>query len=264
MTSSPTPEFEELIISGYVLGDLSPAEAMLFEEILAKNPQVAQQVIELQQTLEQAYFPAEVAPPPSLKGKLLATANASIGNLNQVEETPNFLTNWGQKITWRKALGAISASLILGLTITNYWVWQTLQRASFNLPDILESNKLVYSRQVYSLQGIDSAGEAEAKLIVNPNQLEAKFTVSNLSPLPEGKVYVLWTLIDRDAPFTRDSKGAILTEVFQVNNQGKVSKKIAVPRVHRNHQQIQKMAITIENESAPQAHTGLILMATEY
>ena len=256
MESSLTPECKEFLIAGYVLGDLSSAEAILFEEILDNNPDVAQKVIELQQALEETYFPAEVDPPSALKEKLLANANDLISSTTQVEETPNFLTKWSQKLSWRKVLGAISATLILGLTITNYLFWQKLQRASLSTSG---STKLVYS-----LQGIDSATEAEAELIVNPHKLEAELTVSNLSPLPDGKVYALWTVVDKDAPFTTDSKGAILTEVFHVNNQGEASKKIAVPRVHRDNQQIQKMAITIENESAPQAHTGSILMATQY
>ncbi len=106
------------------------------------------------------------------------------------------------------------------------------------------------------MRGTDSATNAEAKLIVNPHQLDATLTVSNLSPLPQGKVYALWTVVGKEAPFTTDSKGAILTEVFQVNERGEVLKTIAVPRVHRNNEQIPKMAITIETESAPQAHTG--------
>ena len=252
MASLP-PKCEQVLISGYVLGNLSPAEAMLFEEILSENPEVAQQVTELQQTLELAYFPAEVAPPSTLKAKLLA-ANAALSNAEPAATTTNFLTQWRQKLSWGKTLGAISAALILGLGITNYWFWQTLQKASIEIP---ASEKLVYS-----LQGVDS--ESQAKLIVNPHKLDATLTVSNLSPLPEGKTYALWTVVGKEAPFTTDSKGAILTDVFQVNNQGEVSKNIVVPRVHRNNQQIQKIAITIEAESAPQAHTGSILMATVY
>ena len=253
MTSSLPSECEQLLISGYVLGDLSPAEAMLFESILAENPEVAQQVRELQQTLELAYFPPEISPPPSLKAKLLA-ASAQLDTSNQAEETTSFLTKWTQQLSWKKALGVISAALIVGLSVTNYWFWQTLQRASLETP---ESNKLVYS-----LQGIDSVPEAEAKLVVDPRQLDATLTVSNLSPLPQGKVYALWTVVGKEAPFTTDTKGAILTEVFQVSDRGEVSKTITVPRVHRNGQQIKKIAITIENESAPQAHTGSILLST--
>ena len=254
--SSLPPECERILISGYVLGNLSPAEAVLFEEILTENSEVAQQVSELQQTLEVAYFPPEVTPPSSLKAKLLA-ANAALNTSKPAEETFNFLTKWSQKLSWGKALGIISATLILGLSISNYWFWQTLQRASL---ETSESEKLVYL-----LQSNDSKTEAEARLIVNPHKLDGTLTVSNLSPLPQGKVYALWTVVGKEVPFTTDSKGAILTDVFQVNNQGEISKNLAVPRVHRNNQQIQKIAITIENESAPQAHTGsIILMSTVY
>lgn len=250
MASLP-PKCEQVLMSGYVLGNLSRAEAILFEEILRENPEVAQQAIELQQTLETTYFPAEISPPPTLKAKLLA---ANTPPKQPVEAIAQILTKCKQKLSWGKTLGVISAALILGLGFTNYWFWQTLQRASIETP---ASKELVYS-----LQSIDS--KAKAKLIVNPNKLDATLTVSNLSLLPPGRVYALWTVVGKEAPFTTDSKGAILTDVFTVNNQGQVSKQITLPRVHRNNPQIQKIAITMENESAPQAHTGSILIATEY
>ena len=146
MTSSLPPEFEELMVAGYVLGDLSPAEAMLFEEILAENPELTQQVIELQRSLELVYFPSEVKPPPTLKAKLLA-ANSPSSHSTQVEDPLTFLTKWSQKLSWGKVLRIASVILILGLSITNYWLWQTLQRASL---ETSESDKIVNI-----LRGID-------------------------------------------------------------------------------------------------------------
>ena len=50
---SPLPlECEQLLISGYVLGNLSPAEALLFEEILTENPDLIEQVTLMQQALD--------------------------------------------------------------------------------------------------------------------------------------------------------------------------------------------------------------------
>ena len=233
MASSIPSECEQLLISGYVLGNLSSAEATLFESILQENPEVARQVKELQQSLELAYFPAEVAPPSTLKDKLLDAVVASSNSSAELKKT-SFLPQWLQKLSWQKVLVAISATLIVGLGITNYLFWQSLQRASMEIP---ESKQLVYW-----LRGINSASDAEAKLTVNPRQLNATLTVSNLSSLPQGQVYALWTVLGQDAPFTKDAKGAILTEVFRVNERGEVAKKIALPRVHRHEEQILKMA----------------------
>ena len=38
--STLPPECQQLLISGYVLGNLSPAEALLFAEMLQENPQL--------------------------------------------------------------------------------------------------------------------------------------------------------------------------------------------------------------------------------
>ena len=55
MMPSLSTECQQLLISGYVLGNLSLTEAMLVEEILRENPEAQQQLIELQQAWEETY-----------------------------------------------------------------------------------------------------------------------------------------------------------------------------------------------------------------
>ena len=86
---------------------------------------------------------------------------------------------------------------------------------------------------------------------------------SSLPPLPPEKAYALWTVVGKDVPYTTDEKGAILTAVFQVNEQGNFSREIALPQPHLEPKTIQKLAITIEDVSAPQAHTGSIFISTQ-
>lgn len=258
MVSSIPSECEELLISGYVLGNLSPAEAGLFAEIRAENPEIEEKILELQTSLDVAYFPIEIDPPANLKAKIIA-ANTQ-GNISAEKTSSNranALSSEGIKLSWGKVLTTISGILVLVLSLSNYWFWQSLQKASPDNSPPAEVTK----QKIYALQGVNSPGKAQ--LVVNPQRLNATLTVSNLDPLPPNKVYALWTVIGKEAPFTTDAKGAILTEVFQVDSDGAITKNITVPRVHRDAQLIQKIAITIEKAIAPQTHAGSILISTQ-
>ncbi|WP_421656795.1 anti-sigma factor [Leptothermofonsia sp. ETS-13] len=80
-----------------------------------------------------------------------------------------------------------------------------------------------YAVLTYALAATKTESNASAVVVVNPNNLEATLEVKNLPPLPPGKVYALWTVLEPNAPFTKDEKKAILTEVFQVDDRGNFS-----------------------------------------
>lgn len=254
------PECEEQLIAGYVLGDLNPVEAALFEEILAENPELTLQIAELQQALTITYEFPEVLPPSELRTKILARTANQRNQIAQIARDLDLMANisfiLSTKFPWGKVLGAVAAAAVMGLSVANYRLWQTLQQTSLEAP---ESQQLVYK-----LQGTEEqAAEAKVKLAVNPNKLEGTLSVNDLPPLPPGLVYVLWTVVGNNAPFTTDEKGAILTEVFQVNDEGNLSRNIVVPEAYRTSQTIKKLAVTIEKRAAPQAHQGSILLVTD-
>ncbi len=87
----------------------------------------------------------------------------------------------------------------------------------------------------------------------------ASLRVSGLPPLPEGKVYTLWTVVEPNAPFTVDSKGAILTDAFVVDEQENAIQRISVPPVFRNQKFVTKVAITIELLVPPAAQAEQLL-----
>ena len=57
MSTVLPPECEQLLITGYVLGNLSPAEALLLQEMLAENPDLNEQVVAMQEALESSLRP---------------------------------------------------------------------------------------------------------------------------------------------------------------------------------------------------------------
>lgn len=257
MSTLPS-DCEQLLISGYVLGDLSPAEALLFEEMLRENPDLREQVTAMQQALDLAYTYPEVKPSDTLRDRILATANSQATEDRLVK--PGAVNNSeansvrGFILSGNKILGAIAIAIIAALSIINYRLWQTIQTANIS--------NTKGDRLVYLLRSQDLNQKSTAKLIVDPDRLNATLTVDNLPPLPPEKVYALWTVVGKDVPYTTDEKGAILTAVFQVDESGNFTQEIAVPQPHLEPRTIDKIALTIEDISAPQAHQGSIFIST--
>jgi hypothetical protein len=91
--------------------------------------------------------------------------------------------------------------------------------------------------------------------VINPDTLAGSLTVENLPPLEPGSVYVLWTVVDPNATATVDQKNAILTTVFTVDEQGRMSQPIDLPPVYRRDRNlVRAVAITKESAAAPQDH----------
>jgi hypothetical protein len=259
--STLPPECEQLLISGYVLGNLSSAEALLFEEMLSENPALREQVVAMQQVLDRVYMPKEVSPPPALRDLILAAADAQKTNDEPtiVESTPQSLATEDRVTTPSPSqpriigvLGAIALAIIAVLGIANYRLWQRVRA------DRVDS---VVDQNTYLLQS-DNLPDTVAKLVVNGDRLSANLIVNNLPPLPPEKAYALWTVVGKDVPYTTDEKGAILTAVFQVDESGNFAREIAVPQPHLEPKTINKIAITIEDVATPQTHTGSILLST--
>jgi anti-sigma-K factor RskA len=245
MAMSMPAEALQLLVAGYVLGDLSSEEAAAFEQLLASDPAIAAEVMQLQSSLEMAYAPAEVAPSAELRSRILENAqisaapptNAPIANLSSRPKFPI-----------RGVLEVAAVGIIAALGIQNYRLSQTLQ--------ISQAETQHYAALTYELQSTTANQQASAKVVVNPKTLEGKLLVQNLPPVPPGKVYVLWTVLQPKAPFTKDAKDAVLTQVFQVNTQGQVTQPIALPAAFRTQAQVVKVAVTIEEAQSPQNHIG--------
>ncbi len=225
----------ELLIAGYVLGDLNAEEVKEFEQLLANNSAIAQEVARMQQALEMSYAPPEISPPSYLRSQVIAAHQGK-------SRTSNRLSIFSIQI-----MGSVAALLIVALGISNYRLWRNLQ--------VIQAQIQPSELLTYSLKAQNSS-ISSATVAVNPHQLEAKLNVENLPPLPTGKVYVLWTVLKQNAPFTTDNKNAILTEVFKVDTKGNVSKQITVPEAYRTKDLIAAIAVTMEDAAAPQKHAG--------
>lgn len=246
------PEEErQLFIAGYVLGDLSPEEAVEFEQLLAQDPAIAAEIDQMQIAVETTYGLTEVSPPPQLRSRILETAELEISQPETRLAQPRS-RKLGSPRTW---LELVAAALILALGINNYRLSQALQTSQ------AETQK--YAALTYQLQATQANSSASAKVVVDPDTLRGTISVQNLPPLPPGKVYVLWTVLQPAAPFTTDTKDAILTQVFQVNDHGSLVQDIVAPPAFRSKEFVTKVAVTIEDAGAPQQHVGKPIMVAK-
>lgn len=241
MAMSMSSEHQQELIAGYVLGDLSSEEAAQFQQLLAQDPAIATEVVQMQQVLELAYAPLEIAPPNHLRSAIVATATN-----RPVAVATGIL---------RRAIAIAGVALIVALAGINYRLWRTVQAVQSEP----QSAPLIYSLQPTEA---NSSPGATARVSVNPDRLEATIEMRNLPPLQAGQVYVLWTVLTPNAPYTTDAKQAILTKVFQVDDRGNFAQTVAVPEVYRDGDRVAKVAVTIESATAPQKHTGSPVLIT--
>lgn len=257
MRGALSPEDLQLLIAGYVLCDLSAEEADILEQLMADDPAIAAEVAKMQQVLEITYAPPEVAPPSHLRSTILAahqTADPTPASSPLTIAPPQLAQPSMERphLTvlprWVKGLGAIAAAAIVGLSLSNYLLWRSLQAAQRPMP--------AAEALTVSLQPTEAASDASVQVTIDPASLEGRLQVENLPPLPPGQVYVLWTVLEPNAPFTVDQKGAILTQVFTVDDQGQQVETLTVPVVYRDRQWVRAIAITVEDADAPQQHVS--------
>ncbi|MGP1382028.1 MAG: anti-sigma factor domain-containing protein [Thainema sp.] len=267
---SMSPEELQQLIAGYVLYTLSPEEVATLEQLMRTNPTILKEVELMQKALELTFMPSEAQPPEQLRSQILNLArqtalpqsqqpsaaspvpDATVSNPTipgpspiPVFESPS-PSRQTQRRSWVIGLGAIAASLIVGLSISNYALWRSLQLARSQL----QPSEAV----VVALEPTAEDSPVAATVALDPANLQATLNIENLPPLPAGQVYVLWTVLEADAPFTTDAKNAILTETFTVSDQETQSQQIALPPVYRDRQWIKAIAITVEAAEAPQRH----------
>lgn len=238
MSEVAISEDQQLLMAGYILGDLNPEESQLFEQLLAENPHLQTDLAALQQSLEVTYG-SEISPPVRLKSAVLSA----------VHTVPERAGN-RRFIQWAVgALGIAAALLAAALGLQNYTLRQALQARQAAPIAQSETEPLTFK-----LKAEQNSQSGEVALTVYPDQSSAELRVQGLPPLSEDEVYALWTVVRDDAPVTTDRKHAILTAVFTVDEAGRQSQQITVPAVYRDRPLLKAIAVTIEGAAAPQKH----------
>ncbi len=253
-------EHLQFLIAGYILGNLNAAEAAELQRLLTDDPAITSEAEKIQKTLELVYASAEVQPPTYLRAAIL-NANPQ---LNSIRSNPTHNPSPTARFfihpyRWTSAIRIAAAVAIVVLSFNNYHLWSALQATRQISQPVLPNNP---EPMTYALQSTSIASTATATVVVNPSRLDAVLTAQNLPPLPPGKTYVLWTIVKPDAPFTKDKKASILTGVFQVDAEGSTSQTVTLPSVYRSKDLVVRVAVTIEDVTAPQKHAGTPILST--
>ncbi len=261
--SAPTDQ-TSLLLAGYVLGTLDASEAETFAQLMRADPTLVKHIDQMQHALEDAYDIPQIAPPPQLRAKIVAAASnpETLTLLDPAPaETISSTTAFDQRASGRLShrLKAVTIALLaaLGLsTFFNYMLWRSLKQQVVITPAIPPQEQAVRPPLKYQLSSTESSQSGTAEVSVDPNTLTAELDISQLPNIAPDEVYVLWTILTPEAPFTTDEKGAVLTTTFDVNAQGSARKTLSVPAVFQQPELIAGLGITIELAESPQGHEG--------
>ena len=208
----------EIISSGflelYATGLASAEEAKQVQQWVAQYPEVADELAEIEASIEAYSQSNSIQPDPSVKEKIFATINqlesAKIISIKRNEEEPAKVIAISS--IWKK-MAAAAVLLLIGSVVVNVSLYnknknvarqlsntqQTLaglQEKNNNLSADMQVVQNKYSLPV-SLTGLEAAPEAAAKIFWMKNTTgEVYIDASNLPEAPENKQYQLWAFVD--------------------------------------------------------------------
>ncbi len=236
MTEPLTPQTIELLIAGYVVGNLTSPELEEFEQLLTQHPELTQEVKQLDEICDRLICGLhEVQPPPDLWSTIATVAN------NSVQQVPRARSPY---LSWKPIWGSIAILLILGLGIDNYRLRQELNAAS-------EINVLLQNSQtrLFPLKHI-TPNFASGSFVVNLAQGKGILTLQDLPIPPQGYVYRLWVMVDRDQ---------IPCGIVNINTKGLTSEQFFLP-IDLYEDGISGVFITLESSQLSRYPTGSIVM----
>ena len=201
----------EELLAGYVLGNLEEQELTWLNEQLVANPQLQQQIDELEATLTlMPYSLPQNIPSSDLRSKICH----KITNSNQTKYIQAFKLN---RLAW--IITGITAFTSLLLGVNNYGLRQELAINNKQLGQQQELISLLRQprNRLVSLQGLDQLPTASGSLFIAPQKKKAVLALQNLAPLSGKKVYRLWAVSQEKttgcANFIPDAQGIVHLEL---------------------------------------------------
>jgi anti-sigma-K factor RskA len=175
------PFFEErtqVLIAGYVLGNLEPEEMEELERLMDGRPELLAEVDRQCLAMEAIGLSATpVKPPEALRSGLFA----DLRKWNSPSKV-SFLSRWA----WVAA-----AVVALAVSIDSYLLRQRLQPAQ-EIVAILEQP----NSRLFSLRGTGRTAEASGSIVMDIDAQTAIVAIRGLPQLEEKKQYHLWAVAD--------------------------------------------------------------------
>lgn len=210
---------DQLMIAGYVLGDLEPEEMARVEQRLATDAALAAEAHALQVSLwSTPQGMPLMTPPPQLRDKILianaladiAPAPAELG-WRAASQIPQGLPSIG----WGKILAGLAVLLALLLGADNFRLRQALSFAQRTEPDQVAAILQRPNSRLVALQGEKAAGT----ILFTPGKWqEVVVSLGNLPPLPPDQIYRMWLTLANGqtipcGDFNTDAEGSVFVKL---------------------------------------------------
>jgi anti-sigma-K factor RskA len=206
----------EDLMTRYVLGDLEDDEAREMERLAQQRPSIRDEIGRLRRTLGLMPYAAVTAPPPDLRARVLAAAEAQARpstappvRLASTRAAVRPRATRGATLT--RLVGSIAALLILALSWDGYRLRQELALQQ-DVATTLQQPNVV--RQ-FALRGT-GVSLAAGTVVLDLDAKRAAVAIRGLAPLPAGQTYRLWARIGEGAvpcgQFNADARGAVVSQ----------------------------------------------------
>jgi anti-sigma factor RsiW len=208
----------EDLMTRYVLGDLGDDETRELERLVGQQPAIRDEIGRLRRTLGLVPYAEVTPPPPDLRARVLAAAEAQAETVAPAKVTtlarpkrPAAPARPGRVLTVTRVVGSIAAALIVALA----WDGHRLRQELALQQDVTTTLQQPNVVRQFALHGT-GVSLAAGTVVLDLDAKRAAVAIRGLAPLPPGQTYRLWARIrDGVVPcgqFNADGRGAVVSQ----------------------------------------------------
>ena len=198
------------IIESYVLGLASEQERAEFEQLVVQYPELAEARMRFESELEKQVFASAIAPPGSVKEKILNTIGETGTSVNQPKTVS--MENAGTPARNQGWLRFAAAACLILFIISGYFAYKfynqnkelttknaKLEKERDSVANIASEQQKVMNDPnvtVVNMVGTQKAPTSSANVYWDSTSNNVWLVVKNMPKLASDKQYQLWALID--------------------------------------------------------------------
>lgn len=199
------------ILEAYALAEVTAAERLNVEQVLAQHPEVREELRKVEETLERVVFASAVRPRSSVKEKIMATISNMKSGAKVISLTP-------ERPIWRYAVAA-SVAIALMASYLAFYYRQQWQDATGELTQIkAERQQIAEEYNVVNqkldkiqgdlaiientsftkvvMKGTDNDKNALASIYWNSSSQEVYLSIQQLKEISKENQFQLWAIVN--------------------------------------------------------------------
>jgi len=208
----------EDLMTRYVLGELEDDETRELERLARQRPALRDEIGRLRRTLGLVPYAEVQTPPPDLRARVLAAAEAQARTAAPATVTPlaggaraALPAGRSRMLTVTRVVGSIAAVLIVALA----WDGHRLREELALQQDVTTTLQQPNVVRQFALHGT-GVSLAAGTVVLDLDAKRAAVAIRGLAPLPPGQTYRLWARIGDGAvpcgQFNADARGAVVSQ----------------------------------------------------